>query len=65
MTGGFRRRATLALLAFGILAAAGCNGGDAVDKTGRGNTVVISTASVIAHQRNWGVRSGSALPPGN
>lgn len=41
MTGDFTRRATLALLAVGILSAAGCGG--ASDKTGRGRTVVIST----------------------
>jgi peptide/nickel transport system substrate-binding protein len=43
MTGDFTRRATLALLAIGILAAAGCGGEGAGDKTGRGRTVVIST----------------------
>jgi peptide/nickel transport system substrate-binding protein len=45
MTGDYKRRAALALLVIGILAAAGCNGSDVVDKTGRGNTVVISSAS--------------------
>jgi peptide/nickel transport system substrate-binding protein len=42
MNGVIPRRVTLALLAIGILAAAGC-GEKVTDKTGRGRTVVIST----------------------
>jgi peptide/nickel transport system substrate-binding protein len=47
MISGFQRRALVALLAAGAFAAAGCSG--AGDSTGRGRTVVISTAGDADH----------------